>query len=314
MTADNVSPQKPLAVEFTIAALAAVGAGFFTNPIDVVKIRLQLQGELEARGTYQKFYKNTFHAGYVISKNEGILALQSGLGSALAFQVVLNGIRLGSYKAARTYGFTLNDKGETDILRTAVLSGLSGCVGAVLGSPFYLVKTRMQAQSAEVIAVGFQHGHTSETAAFRSLWREGGLAGLYQRCFANCPRIFVGSATQLTMFSLITDWLKPFQIFDNRPLTLTFCSALLGGSSVALTMQPFDVIATRLYNQGTDSSGKPLLYRGFFDALMKVSKTEGLFGLYKGTFPTWMRIAPHTVLCLCFYEQLEIMYNRLFAS
>lgn len=117
-----------------------MGAGFFTNPIDVVKIRLQLQGELEARGTYEKFYKNTFHAGYVIAKNEGILALQSALGSALAFQVVLNGIRLGSYKIGRTYGFTLNDKGETDILRTAVLSGVSGCIGAVLGSPFYLVR------------------------------------------------------------------------------------------------------------------------------------------------------------------------------
>lgn len=71
----------------------------------------------------------------------------------------------------------------------------------------------MQAQTAETsIAVGFQHGHASEWSAFQSLWREGGLAGLYQRWYANIPRVFVGSATQLTAFSLVGDWLKTFSV------------------------------------------------------------------------------------------------------
>lgn len=105
----------------------------------MIKIRLQLQGELEARGAYRTIYKNTFHAGYVIAKHEGILALQSGIRSALAFQVVLNGIRLGSYKIGRSYGITNNDDGKTNIIKTCLLSGAAGVVGCVLGSPFYLV-------------------------------------------------------------------------------------------------------------------------------------------------------------------------------
>ncbi|KAG8037507.1 hypothetical protein G9C98_005717, partial [Cotesia typhae] len=202
--------------------------------------------ELEARGSYKKYYKNTFHAGYMIVKHEGIRGLQSGIASALAFQVVLNGIRLGSYKISRTYGITVNEDGQTNIVSTALVSGLAGCVGAVLGSPFYLVKTQMQAQTAETsIAVGFQHGHASEWSAFQSLWREAGLAGLYQR---------------------------------------------------------------------SDSRGQGVLYKNFLDALIKISRTEGLYGLYKGTFPTWMRIAPHTVLCLCFYEHLERFYDKLIAK
>lgn len=119
-----------------------MGAGFFTNPSDVVKIRLQLQGELAARGTYQKMYKNTVHAAYTIAKHEGILALQAGLVPALAFQVVLNGIRLGGFHMARNYELTLNSKGETDILKTALVSGTAGSVGAVLGSPLYMVKIK----------------------------------------------------------------------------------------------------------------------------------------------------------------------------
>ncbi|XP_014299277.1 solute carrier family 25 member 35 [Microplitis demolitor] len=308
---ERLQKNKPLGAEFVMGAMSAVGAGIFTNPIDVIKIRLQLQGELEARGSYKKLYKNTFHAGYMIAKHEGITGLQSGIGSALAFQVVLNGIRLGSYKISRTYGMTVDADGQTNIISTALVSGLAGCVGAVLGSPFYLVKTQIQAQSAEAtIAVGFQHGHAGEWSAFQSLWREAGLSGLYRRWYANIPRVFVGSATQLTSFSLVGDWLRTFDIFNGHPLMLTFCSSVIGGSCVALTMQPFDVVATRLYNQGSDSKGRGMLYENFFDAVVKISKTEGLYGLYKGTFPTWMRIAPHTVLCLCFYEHLERLYDK----
>lgn len=126
-------------MEFAIGALAAVGAGFFTNPVDVVKVRLQLQGELEARGSYTKIYKNTLHAAYLIGKHEGVLALQAGLVPALAFQVVLNGIRLGAYKSAQRYELIVDERGNTDVLRTALVSGTAGCVGAVLGSPLYLV-------------------------------------------------------------------------------------------------------------------------------------------------------------------------------
>ena len=129
-------------VEFVFAAASGVGAGCFTNPIDVIKIRLQLQGELEARGTYQKVYRNTFHAAYIIARHEGMFALQSGIAPALAFQVFLNGTRLGSYHFSKRYGIILNEKGETSIVKTALVSGFAGTTGAIVGSPFYLVSMR----------------------------------------------------------------------------------------------------------------------------------------------------------------------------
>lgn len=116
-----------------------MGAGFFTNPVDVIKVRLQLQGELEARNTYKKIYKNTAHAAYLIAKHEGIFALQAGIVPALYFQVVLNGIRLGVYNTAKKYELITNDKGNTDVLKTVIVTGTAGCIGAVLGSPFYMV-------------------------------------------------------------------------------------------------------------------------------------------------------------------------------
>ncbi|XP_020295317.1 solute carrier family 25 member 35 isoform X2 [Pseudomyrmex gracilis] len=310
VTSDAIIKTTP-GVEFAIGALAAVGAGFFTNPVDVVKVRLQLQGELEARGTYKRIYKNTLHAGYLIAKHEGVIALQSGLVPALAFQVVLNGIRLGAYKSAQRYELIVNEQGNTDVLRTVMVSGTAGCVGAALGSPLYLVKTQLQAQSAKSIAVGYQRDYAGSWDAYKSLWKEGGIAALYRGWNANLPRVFVGSATQLTTFGLVSDWLHSLDIFPDRPILLTFLAAAIGGSCVAITMQPFDVLATRLYNQQTDAAGKGALYRGLGDALIKIFRTEGLTGLYKGTFPTWLRIAPHTVLCLVFYEKLDQLYDRI---
>lgn len=125
--------------EFGIGGLAAMGAGIFTNPIDVIKVRLQMQGELLRRGTYKVLYKNTFHAAYVIAKHEGITALQSGVRSALVFQFVLNGTKLGVFKSARSHGITVNEDGQTNIPKTIFITGAAGCFGSVLASPFYMV-------------------------------------------------------------------------------------------------------------------------------------------------------------------------------
>lgn len=44
-------------MEFLIGGIAACGAGFFTNPLEVVKTRMQLQGELQARGQHAIHYR-----------------------------------------------------------------------------------------------------------------------------------------------------------------------------------------------------------------------------------------------------------------
>ncbi|XP_015606817.1 solute carrier family 25 member 35 isoform X2 [Cephus cinctus] len=309
---EKATGKRAPGVEFGIGALAAVGAGFFTNPVDVVKSRLQLQGELEARGSYKRIYKNTIHAAYILAKHEGILALQAGIVPALGFQVVLNGIRLGVYNIALNHGIMLNEHGNMSIPKTILLTGTAGAFASVVGSPLYMLKTQMQTQSAaQSIAVGYQHQHTGTWSAFKHLWKEGGIASLYRGWYANIPRLFLGSSTQLTTFTIARNWLQSHDICNDRPILLTFLAASLGGSCVALTMQPFDVLATRLYNQGVDKTGKGQLYNGLLDALIKISKKEGFFGLYKGVFPTWMRIAPHTVLCLVFYEQINGFYVKL---
>lgn len=140
-----------------------MGAGCFTNPIDVIKIRLQLQGELATRGTYKKMYKNTIHAIYVVAKHEGIFALQAGFIPAIGFQLVLNGVRLGTYNIAKKHKLTLNEKGNTSIVKTALISGTAGAVASIIGSPLYMVNRRT-ILSLSVLDTGHRHLNLPRTS------------------------------------------------------------------------------------------------------------------------------------------------------
>lgn len=101
------------------------------------------------------------------------------------------------------------------LLKTYINFQLLTIVGyRVLQFPFLLqqLKTQLQAQSAQTIAVGYQHNHLGTWRAFKSLWKEGGIVALYRGWYANIPRVFVGSATQLTTFGLAADWLRSLQV------------------------------------------------------------------------------------------------------
>lgn len=69
-----------------------------SNAFKVIKTRQQLQGELveatKPNGAKMP-YTTIFQAIRNIVKHEGIFGLQKGLPSALAFQFVMNSIRLG---------------------------------------------------------------------------------------------------------------------------------------------------------------------------------------------------------------------------
>ncbi|XP_022104222.1 solute carrier family 25 member 35-like [Acanthaster planci] len=304
MSSANVS-------EFFLGGVAACGACLFSNPLEVVKTRMQLQGELKARGTYHRHYRHVFHAFYTIGRVDGLRALQKGLVPALWYQLFMNGVRLGSYQCLVNLGLTRNAKGEVSVLRSVAAGAFAGCTGAFISSPFYMVKTHLQAQSHSVIAVGYQHQHTSFTAAVLHIFREGGVTGLWRGATAAMVRVSFGSAAQLSTFSTSKEMVLKTNFFHPQSVAVPLFASMASGVAVVCVMTPFDVISTRLYNQGLDTGGKGVYYSGFADCLAKIYKKEGLFGFYKGWSASWFRTAPHTVLSLLFWDEARKLYKKL---
>ncbi|KAG8223883.1 hypothetical protein J437_LFUL004719, partial [Ladona fulva] len=301
-------------MEFVVGGIAAMGAGFFTNPMEVVKTRLQLQGELQSKGVYTVHYRNFFHAMYTVAKVDGIAALQKGLVPALWYQLALNGVRLGAYQFAENQGWTLNSEGQTSAPKSVVIGALAGCAGSFTGSPLYLVKTHLQSQAANSIAVGHQHQHNGMGEALAGIYRKHGIQGLWRGVNGSMSRVLVGSAAQLSTFTLTKEWLEEKHVFKPNSLMNTILGSMLCSIVAGILMTPFDVISTRLYNQGVDKNGKGLIYSGVYDCFNKTMKAEGFNGFYKGFTASYARLGPHFILTLLFWDILKDFQKRLSSS
>ncbi|CAI2196641.1 18289_t:CDS:2, partial [Funneliformis geosporum] len=241
---------------FLIGGAAACAAVTFTNPWEVVKTRLQLQGEL-ARGNsnYVRPYRNIFQAVYLILKHEGVRGIQKGLGPAYAYQLVMNGSRLGLYDPMRNSLVKLFNTSSTSMPISIISGFLSGSIGAAIGSPLYLVKTRMQSYST-FTAIGHQHNYKNTLNALQSVVKGEGLKGLFRGVDASMIRTGVGSSTQLSSYFLTKRYATKYSGMSDDDILVHIFSSLVSGLCVCINMNPFDVVSTRMYNQKVDQSGK----------------------------------------------------------
>lgn len=281
---------------FAAGAVAACMAVTVTNPIEVAKTRLQLQGELSNATNAPRIYKNPLQSMRIIAWEEGLRGIQSGLVPAYFYQVMLNGVRLGCYEPVRrlTNEACGIDPHERNHVIGIGVGAFTGAVGACLGSPFYLVKVRMQSYSP-TMPVGEQTHYKSVWHGLSALWGEGGVKGLYRGVSAACTRTAIGSSVQLPIYHVTSSLIDDTGLLEPG-IFRTLTSSIAAGVGVAFVMSPPDVIMTRMYNQRGD------LYTGLIDCFSKTLRSEGFFALYKGFGANALRIGPHTVLSLTFLE------------
>ena len=289
---------------FVAGGLAACIAVTVTNPFDTVKTRMQLQGEMHAGAA--KVYTNPIQAVGVIFKNEGMRGLQKGLSSAYIYQIALNGSRLGFYEPIRrllnnTFYPNIESHKVQNIGINVAAGASSGIIGAVVGSPLFLIKTRMQSYS-NAIHIGQQTHYTSVFNGLSTIFRNEGFKGLYRGVDAAILRTGVGSSVQLPIYNICKNFFLKNDIL-NDGTALHLLSSTISGFGVAVVMNPWDVVLTRVYNQ------KGNLYKGPIDCFVKTVKAEGFSALYKGFGAHILRIGPHTILCLTFLEQtMKLVY------
>ncbi|KAL4558177.1 hypothetical protein LXL04_036375 [Taraxacum kok-saghyz] len=116
----------------------------FANPTDLVKVRLQAEGKLPAGAPRR--YSGALNAYYTIIKEDGVIALWTGLGPNIARNAIINAAELASYDQVKQS--VMKIPGFTDNIFTHLLAGLgAGFFAVLIGSPVDVVKSRMMGDS-----------------------------------------------------------------------------------------------------------------------------------------------------------------------
>lgn len=245
-----------LTKSYAAGALAACMAVTITNPAEVIKTRMQLEGELQRRtvGAPAPSFRRTVSN---ILKYEGVFGLQRGLAPAYIYQVFLNGIRFGMYDSIKLHIVNgLNYMNIQNGMFSSMAAGAtSGVLGAFSASPWLLIKTRMQSYTkGAATSVGHQHTYVAK-GTFHSLITifktQGGIVGLWRGADASMLRTGVGSSVQVPSYELFKEILLREEIFtDAKSPKLHIAASFATGLAVCTVMNPFDVAMTRMVNYG----------------------------------------------------------------
>lgn len=199
---------------------------------------MQLQGELQEKGHQPHHYRGPVHGVSVIVRNEGLRGIYRGLGCAYVYQLLLNGCRLGFYEPMRNgLAELLYKDGNVQHPGINMLCGASsGVIGAAAGSPFFLVKTRLQSFSPSR-PVGTQHRYVNALDGLSQIYRAEGFRGLYRGVGAATIRTGFGSSVQLpTYFFAKRQLIGHLGMQEGPALHLT--SSSCSGFVVCIFMHP----------------------------------------------------------------------------
>eukprot|EP01104_Vermistella_antarctica_P000691 TRINITY_DN10824_c0_g1_i1.p1 TRINITY_DN10824_c0_g1~~TRINITY_DN10824_c0_g1_i1.p1 ORF type:complete len:310 (-),score=23.00 TRINITY_DN10824_c0_g1_i1:67-996(-) len=290
---------REVAIKFALGGVSCCCAAMVTNPVDVVKTRMQLQGELGSTVTHR--YPNILGGLGKLVRDEGLRGYYSGIQASLMREATYSTIRLGAYEPFKEM-LGATDPAHTPIWKKIAAGCMSGMVGAAIANPTDLVKVRQQAELP-----GAPRRYANTFQAFRIIWKEGGMAALYRGVGPTTKRAAILTSSQLASYDHSKHIILNRGLLEEGNL-LHFSCSILAGLVCAVTTSPIDNIKTRVMNQPLTPDGRKL-YRNSWDCFVKTLKAEGVTGLYKGFYSQWLRIGPHTIVAFVVLEKLRTLVN-----
>lgn len=176
-------------------------------------------------------------------------------------------------------------------------------------SPFDVVKSRMQVQSA--MALPHAHRYAGVWGSLRSIVRVEGLAGLWRGYSASAVAVPVFWSSYFFLYEGAKARLAPSdgrELAGWRRVASHSASALLAAIVCDTLTNPLWVVRTRLQtmhlHRVAGDAASTLPYRGVADALVTIARTEGFRALYKGLLVSWIG-ATHVAVQFPLYEWLR---------
>ncbi|KAI8817942.1 mitochondrial carrier domain-containing protein [Fimicolochytrium jonesii] len=208
----NKGRETPV-VHMLSAATAGIATGSVTNPIWLIKTRMQLQSERKDLAAHQR-YRNSFHCLTTVVREEGVRALYRGL-SASFLGIGESTLQFVTYeylkktwvedrKARRLALLSPEERKEAslsnspaDWLDTFAAAGVAKFGAAIVTYPHEVLRTRLR-QTPENGIVKY----TGLVQSAKLIYKEEGMAALYGGMTAHLMRVVPNAAIMFFCYEL----------------------------------------------------------------------------------------------------------------
>merc|ERR1711997_92215 len=290
---------------FLIGGLSGSSATCCIQPIDMVKVRIQLQGEGGGGGAVTT---NPLKIGARIVAEDGVTGLYRGLSAAILRQMTYGLTRLGVFRTITDY-MTPEGKTAADITFTQRLGAslCAGGIGALVGTPADAALVRMQADAT--LPIEQRRGYTNAFNALFRMAKEEGLKGFFSGATPTVFRGLLINVGMLTTYDPLKKSLGDYLGGYDSQTTRFVCGGLSGWCAATVSL-PADFVKTRLQKMKPSAVGL-YPYKGLLDCLAKTAKNEGIMTLYQGYGTFVIRITPHIMLTWVFMDNYKAILNKM---
>ncbi|XP_058809047.1 mitochondrial thiamine pyrophosphate carrier [Phymastichus coffea] len=294
-------------------AIAGAASGcltrFICQPLDVVKIRFQLQVEPIKKNSNSK-YKSMIQSFQLIAKEESFRALWKGHVPAQLLSVIYGTNQFYVYTIINQHLETLEYLKEKHKTTHFLAGSLAGCFATITSFPLDTIRTRLIAQSTQ----SQTYKGTLDSCAI--IYKTESPKGFFRGLLPTLLQIAPHAGLQFGTYEIVKD-IKFFEPDADIPedhhhhkkigIINTLVAGCLAGLVAKTIVYPLDLARKRLQIQGFEHGrkgfGNFFKCNGLVDCLVLTAKQEGVPGLFKGLGPSQFKAALMTALHFTFYEQ-----------
>lgn len=272
-------------------------------PLDVIKIRLQLQiHSLSEPASYRNLngpvYKGTLGTLRQILREEGLTGLWKGNIPAELLYLTYGGVQFSAYTSISHLLETIPPPYALPSSAANFISGAAAGAAATTATyPLDLLRTRFAAQGNDKV-------YTSILSSIKSIAQHEGPTGFFRGLGAGVSQI----VPYMGLFFASYESLKP--ITASSPLPFGSSDAMAGIIASVLSktaVYPLDTTRKRLQVQGPHRARyvhrNIPTYTGVLMTLSHIWRHEGRRGMYRGLTVSLLKAAPASAVTMWTYER-----------
>jgi len=272
---------------FLVGGTSACFATCCIQPIDMVKVRIQLSGEGGAGAK-----TNPISVASQMIKKDGFFSLYRGLSAGITRQMSYGMTRLGVFRTlSNKYIPEGGTAADIPFLTKVKCSMIAGGTGALIGTPADAALVRMQADT--LLPPEQQRGYKNAIDALTKMAKQEGMKGFFSGATPTIARGLSINVGMLTTYDMYKKWNSSWA-GDGTQLNRFFSGALSGWTAATVSL-PFDFVKTRLQKQQPKADGT-VHYKNLVDCFAKVAREEGAMAFYNGYATYVARITPHIMI------------------